>query len=219
MLSIRQRAISTVGVVDDNQKARQSRGLLLADAGLNMFDMAGPLVSVASARQLLSPACDAFICDHHLNTNANYAQFLGAELVAHAVSEGLPAILCTRYMVAEVLDIRRHLPMIPVLLSPQDLGEPDDLRSALEICVDEIEGDVLPERRAWRTQIVVEDVADDGTFIADFPGWDTGQFIRFRLADVPEELRDSIRVGFRTFVSANLGEERPERFFVVRWQV
>lgn len=218
MLNIRDRTISTIGVVDDSQKARQSRGLLLADAGLNTLDIAGPLESVAYARELLSPACEAFICDHHLNTNANYAQFLGAELVAHAVSEGLPAILCTRYMVAEVLDIRRHLPMIPALLSPQDLSEPDDLQGALKVCIDEMEGDVLPERRAWRAQIVVEDIADDGTFVADFPGWDTGQFIRFRNSDVPEEMRDSIRVGFRTFVLANLGEERPERFCVTRWQ-
>ena len=219
MLNIRHHPISTIGVVDDSQRARQSRGLLLADAGLEMFDVVGPLPSVISTRQLLSPACEAVICDHHLNTNANYAHFLGAELVAHSVSKGLPAVLCTRYMVAEILDIRRHLPMIPSLLSPQELCSPEDLEIALETCIGEMEGDILPERRVWRAQVVIEDVADDGTFIAAFPGWDTGQCIRFRHVDVPKSLRDLIRIGFRTYVEANLGEERPERLFVTRWQV
>ena len=218
MLNVRDRAISTVGVVDDKHQARQSRGLLLSDSGLTMLDMPGPLESVEAARQHLARSCQALICDHHLNTNTNYAPFLGAELVAQAVAVGLPAILCTRYMAPEILDIRPYLPQIPVFISPQQLRDPDDLLRALEVCVDEILGEVLPERRVWRAQIVVEDVADDDTFIAAVPGWDTGQVIRLRRTDVPESLRDSICADFRTFVKANLGEERPERFFVTDWQ-
>lgn len=218
MLTIRDRELSTIGVVDDNVKARQSRNLLISDSNLDTYDVAGPLTSVAEVAERLARSCDAVICDHHLNANAIYASFLGAELVAQAVRDGLPAVLCTRYMTTEIVDIRPHLPYIPVFVSPRQLRDPVDLRDALDTCIGEMSGEVVPERRLWRAQIVIEELAESDTFIASVPGWDTGQVIQLRRSDVPESLRASIAVGFRTFVRANLDEERPEHFFVTDWR-
>lgn len=218
LLRIRDRTIDTVAVIDDDEQARQTRGYLLSDMGVKMLNIAGPLDTVENANAQLATSCEAFICDHHLRTHAGYAEFLGAELVAHAISTHMPAILCTRYSFSEATSIRPLLPNIPVLLSPGDLGDPSDLEDALDRCIAEIEGEFVAERRRWRTQLVVEDVGTDGTFFAAFPGWDADEVIRLRHTDVPDRLRKSIKIGFRTHVKANLGEERPERFFVSDWQ-
>lgn len=217
MLTIRDHSISTIGVVDDSQQARQARRLLVRDSGFEMYDESGPLLSSSDAAYDLATHCQALICDHHLNTNAHYASFLGAELVARAVQSGLPSILCTRYINADIVDIRPYLPQIPVVISPQQLRDPDDLRHVLDTCIAEMNGDIAPERRRWRAQLVVEEIADNDIFFASIPGWDTDQVIRLRRTDVPGSIRDAICVGFRTYVRANLGEERPERFFVTDW--
>ena len=218
MWQIRSRCIATVAVVDDDAGSRESLGWLLSDAGLEIHELTGPLSTVDEESAALPGAAHAVICDHNLSARANYATFAGAELVASATKHGFPAILCTRYAATDILIIRPLLPYIPVLLPPNELREPEELHDAFVDCVAELAGDVPPERKPWRTQLVVEQVDDtDRTFCVSLPAWDIDQVVRLRLDDVPADLRRAIKIGFRSYAMANIGADRTDRLFVKEW--
>lgn len=215
MLSVGSQQIQTVAVVDDDENSRQSLGWPLEDADLAMHPVDGPLSDIPETCAMIRNTAQALICDHHLSGSSNYATFSGAELVAASILQGMPSVLCTRYAAADILAIRPFLAHIPVLLPPNRLNEPDDLHRALADCIAELDGRVPPERKPWRTQLVVERIDDgDDTFYATLPAWQTDQAIRMRLSDVPDDLRSDVRIGFRFHAMANIGEERPERLFV-----
>lgn len=218
MWQIGSHSIATVAVVDDDAGSRESLGWLLSDAGLEMHELKGPLSTVNKECAALPKAAHAVICDHNLSARANYATFAGAELVASVTMHGFPAILCTRYAATDILAIRPLLPYIPVLLPPNELREPEELHDALVECVAELAGNILPERKPWRTQVVVEQVDNtDRTFCVSLPAWEIDQVVRLRLEDVPEDLRDDIKIGYRSYAMANIGTDRMDRLYIREW--
>lgn len=212
MWKIGQRTISSVAVVDDNTESRKSIGWILSDSDLEMEELDGPLGDISDTQSRVYAEASALICDHDLSVS-NYASFKGAELVAECVKSGSLAILCTRFIRSDIDEIRSLLRYIPVVRRPDELNEPDELYESFALCAEELDGNVPPDRKRWRAQIVVE--RKEGTYFdVSVPSWQLEETIRLRLEDIPLEIRPEIRIGFRTHVWANLDAQRSSQFFI-----
>jgi hypothetical protein len=210
--------VRRIGLIDDEPGSRQSLGWVVNDASLEPVPYEGPLPSIDECLTMIASSSDALVCDHHLRVT-NYADFNGAELVARNIGLGHLSILCTRYTGTDIELIRPFLPQIPVLVRPDELNEPDELLAALTECALELSGEIAPERKTWRTQVVVERIElDESTVDFSVPAWTIEETVRYRKADLPGDLFARLAVGFRCYARVNLGAESPERLFVHRWE-
>ena len=212
MWNIRQRMVSSVAVVDDDTESRKSIGWTLSDSHLEMKEFSGPLDNILETKDRINSEASALICDHYLSVS-NYANFQGAELVAECIRSGSLAILCTRFIRPDIDDIRSLLPYIPVVRRPDELNEPDELYEAFVLCAEELDGNLPPDRKRWRAQIVVER-KEGAYFDVSIPSWELEETIRLRLEDIPPEMKSKMRIGFRTHVWANLDAKTSTQFFI-----
>lgn len=212
--------IETVAIVDDESKSRSSLSMCVEDSPFHPCEIDGPLREIQNAHQLIASKAQGCICDHQLQSPARYADFSGAELAAWNNQHGLPSLLCTRFLGTDTQMplIRAYLQHIPVLRKPDQLEEPEQIREAFGVCVRELSGSFTPERRSWRTQLVVEELdRKDQTISVSLPAWQVDGAIRIRMGDVPHDLLCSIGIGSRTFVRANIGAEDQELLYI-DWQ-
>ncbi len=217
MLELGGRRIETVAIVDDDPKSRDSLAMCVDDSPIKPFPLGGPLGSIEAVYRLIQSEAQGCICDHQLQTRGPYARFSGAELAAWNNRHGLPSVLCTRFIESDTQMplIRGYLKDLPVLRRPEQLEEPEHILEALEVCVAELSGSLTPERRSWRTQVVVEQLdAMDRTLSVSLPAWQVDDPVRVRIDDVPAGLRDRLKIGFWTFVRANVGESQPELLYI-----
>ena len=217
MLVLGGRQIETIAIVDDDPTSRVSLAMCVDDSPVNSYPLAGPLGDVEAAHRLIESQAQGCICDHQLQTSGPYAGFSGAELAAWNNRHDLPSILCTRFVGsdAQMPLIRGFLKYLPVLVRPEQLEEPEHVIKALEACASELSGSFSPERRSWRSQIVVEELdVSDRTVLVSLPAWQVDGPIRIRITDIPQSLRGKIRVGYWTFVRANIGATQPELLYI-----
>jgi CheY-like chemotaxis protein len=80
-LTIGNRTINRVLVVDDNQDVRKDYGYSIEDLGLEPVYETGPLQSLDESLKQMSKKADALVCDYHLRIK-NFSQFNGDQLVA-----------------------------------------------------------------------------------------------------------------------------------------
>ena len=218
MLEIGGRQIETVAIVDDDTHSRASLMMCVNDSQLNSYPVDGPLEDVDMAHQLIASEAQVCICDHQLQTQGHYAHFSGAQLAALNNRHNLPSILCTRYLDSQMLFIRGYLKNLPVLRRPEQLEEPEDIVHALEACASELSGSFTPERRSWRTQVVVEQLdRNDRTVSVSLPAWQLDDPVRVRIDDIPRSLHDKLKIGHRMFGRANIGATQPELLYI-DWQ-
>jgi len=87
--------------------------------------------------------------------------------------------------------------------------------------VNELAGDVQPNRRLWRTLVRIEAVGQDaGThfFLAVVPGWDSSRSIRLSFQEVPEHIRAHLKPGTRLHARVNIGAETLEELYFEDWE-
>ncbi|RPF25998.1 hypothetical protein [Georgenia muralis] len=206
-----------VVIVDDDPNVRRAYALTVEDASLQAVQVDGPIDSLQGFVAGLEMKRAGAVCDFELGAR-NFAHFTGAELVSEWYKSGVPAVLCTRFEKAQLDRIRPYREWIPCLLTPSELN-PDSLMESLKVVAREIAGHYRQSRTAYRTLIrVVEiDPGDAGAFLFEMPGWSTDIILRFRLADLPRDLRGQIAPGFCTHVRANLGAEKFEDLYFTDW--
>lgn len=217
MLDVGGNRIETVAIVDDDSASRASLAMCVNASPASTFLVDGPLMEVISAHRLIRSEAQGCICDHQLQAKGLYARFSGAELAAWNNRHDLPSILCTQYFGsdAQMPHIRGYLKHLPVLCTPEQLQEPEDIVEAFETCVSELIGEFIPERRSWRTQVVVEELdGKDRTVSVSLPAWQVDDSIRVRVEDVPENLQNELRIGYRRFVRANIGTTQSELLYI-----
>ncbi len=210
----------TVAIVDDDPTSRDSLAMCVDAGPVDSFSVVGPLTALITAHELIESEAQGCICDHQLQAKGPYAYFSGAELAAWNNQHDLPSILCTQYLGsdAQMPLIRGFLKDLPVLRKPEQLEEPEEIVEAFGDCVSELRGSFRPERRSWRTQVVVEQIdRNDRTVSVSLPAWQVDDPVRVRIDDVPEPLRDSLRIGHRMFTRANIGAIQPELLYI-DWQ-
>lgn len=207
------RRIENVAVVDDvpSNRATLAAELRLQQFSPRVFD--GPYHSIPELVAHVSTNADAVICD--FNFTDNYVHGNGAEAVSSWYDIAFPAILTTAYKINQSVDIRRVRDKIPVIM---EQAEPEyEIERALEICIEEIEGNYLPERRPWRSLFRVVHVSgDERNRLVDIiiPGWDAHQAVTIPLELFPDEYHQYIAEGERFFAKINVGvENRDDLFF------
>ena len=221
MLEVLGYKIETVAIVDDDESSRASLAMCVGEAPVNPYPVEGPLAAgIEAAHRSIAAGAQGCICDHQLQTTGQYAFFSGAALAAWNNQHALPSILCTRFLGndSQMPIIRGFLKHLPVLRRPEQLEEPDQIVEALTACASELGGSFAPHRRSWRTQVVVEHVdPNDRTVSLSLPAWQVDDPVRVQINDIPSHLHEMMKIGYRTFVRANIGEIQQE-FLYIDWQ-
>ncbi len=210
--------LKRVAVIDDEPDVRASYSDFLEDLDLDPIDEAGPLDPLNLFVEKSLQRSDAAICDYRMRVS-DYAGFDGAQLVSEYYRNRFPALLCTRFEEAsdEIRPYRKH---IPILLSWEDLMDPDTLRWSFERVVAELLGKIPPSRRPWRTLVHVYDVDRERGFVHIFlPGWDPHRGLRLRIKDIPEDVQPHLEDDYRLCAHVNIGAERAEDLFFDRWEI
>lgn len=203
-----------VALVDDDPTAADMMSVLLEDAGYEAIGVQPPIESIDGAIAQIRSVAGAAICDHRLSPQG-LANFSGAELVAQLYASDFPAVLISQFWITDQnVSIRKHRSKIPVFLSRNEVG-PDQLADAFRICVEEINGNPLPQRKAWRTLVrVVAKYTEGGEDVLDaiIPGWRPNEAVRFpaellgpHRCKLPAESSD--RLELRFFARVNIGAE------------
>ena len=216
-LTIEEKKISRVLIVDDDLAARDGYGYPVEELDLEPIMVPGPINTpesfVAEARQ----SAHAVVCDYHLRKH-NYASFDGDILVAECYKVGIPGILCTTFTDVDVMIRRDCLRFIPALLktnSPEPGALVDAWRKALREMCDTFH----PTRKPWRTLVRVAEVDDDGGYLyAIVPSWSPHHKIRVYMDNLPSEIHHLVKPGKRFHAQVNTGAESHEDLFFVSWE-
>ena len=203
-----------IALVDDDPIAAATLSVLLEDAGYEAVEVESPLESIESAIAQISRVATAAVCDHRLSPRG-LAHFSGAELVAQLYAIKFPAVLISQFFkIDQNVSIRKYRSRIPILLARDEAG-PDQLADAIRVCTDEISGQLLPQRKGWRTLIrLVAKDTEGGEDVVDaiIPGWRTDEAVRFpakllgpHKSALPEGRSE--RLELRFFAKVNIGAE------------
>ena len=220
-LTINDRTIRRVRIVDDEPSVRNAYELSVEDLDLEPVQAEGPLLDLVHFIDETMEVADAAILDHQLRVS-NYADFDGAETVAKLYQRQFPAVLCTTYGEAKIDEMRRYRRYIPVLLNPDEL-EPESLVRGFEQCVQEFSNHYQPSRKPWRTLLRVETEGQEksewaGFFFVVIPAWDPHIKIRLRRNDLPCIIQKRIAPGARFHAHVNIGAETHEELFFENWE-
>jgi hypothetical protein len=219
MLTVADKTVSTVGIVDDDPSARQGFGWTLQDANVDAVEENGPLGQLNEFVTRASRRFDAVLCDHHLKIR-NYSTFDGAQLAAALNQAHIPTVLCTRWEDAHLDLIRPYRDRVPALIQWEDL-DPDAFVDALALTIRELNGEFTSQRRPWRTQVHIADVGVDEQhefFFVDLPGWISDKVIRLRKVDLGEGLAAQLRVDARWHARVNIGAEDSWELYFRDWE-
>lgn len=135
-------------------------------------------------------------------------------MVAELTRTEVPAILITQFPMDFDVSIRKWRHLIPVLLKRDDADD-GRIRSSLEYCVREIQGEPASTRRPHRSLVrVVELLQEAGEDVIDayVPSWNPHQAVRFPKA-LLGSLADQVAAGSRVYAQVNVGALSPEDLF------
>jgi len=213
--------IGRVAIIDDDARVRGVYEYTVQDLDLRAVNEVGPLGTINEFSPLAASHAEAAICDHHLQVS-NYARFNGAELVAHFYERKFPAILCTKWEEAAIVEMRRFRRNIPVLLKPDEL-DPDAFISGIAQCVEEFGGVYVPQRRPWRSLIRVEDfdsaeTADRRVYVV-VSEWDSDTVVSLLAMDLPPPVRAELGKRQRFHARVNAGATTSHELYFSDWEI
>ena len=216
---------SQVAVIDDDADYALSTAGIVEEASLVPSIISEAEAGFKRPHQLLNfvqaSDCTAVICDHRLSPKG-LASFTGAEFVANAFDNSLPAVLLSTFAAIDGdTTIKLHRARIPSLITREDL-DPHKIMDGLQRSESELAGNVTPERRPWRTLVRIESVSkkvEAPAADAIVHTWKPLQAVRFPLEVIEEEsirqfLMDNDSWPVRLFAEVNVGcNEANDLFF------
>jgi hypothetical protein len=162
------------------------------------------------------------ICDVQLSNLHPGMQFHGAQLVANLVAQHrVPCVLTTGFVQDVGMLVRPHRHLIPVLLTRQEIEDPEALVEGFSRCRNEIDHGPDAERRTRRVPLFIERVGHFETGIAldaRVGGWAHKTPMRFPADMLGDEYTSKERaaelVGKVFFARVNLGAEQEHDLFL-----
>ncbi|MEQ1947243.1 MAG: hypothetical protein ABL995_08640 [Bryobacteraceae bacterium] len=221
-ITIAKRSIQKISIIDDQAPVRESYELSVEDLGLESVSESGPLdEELPNCVKAVSQRADAAICDYNLKVKA-YSSFNGAELAAEFYKMQFPAVLCTKWHTAVIDEMRQYLRFIPSLIDPSKL-DPTTIKTGIESCIREFDGDYRPVRRPWRALVRVEDIrkTDQGSEYAYVvvPAWNSNEVVKLPANLIPPEILKKLSAGSRLHAKVNLGAAGNEELFFEAWEL
>ena len=213
-MQIHDRVISRALIVDDDPAARESYEYAIEELELQPHPIEGPLDDITSFIATIRPS-DVLLCDYHLKQHS-YASCDGDQLIAECYKANVPGVLCTTFTDAVLR--RDRLRYIPGLIKTGN-PEPDDLLSAWDRCLSELDGNFEPWRHPWRTLVRVAEVDHERQFVyVIVPPWDVRRKISIDMDGLPQEIRDRVEPDRRFHALVNTGAESYEDLFFDNWE-
>lgn len=209
--------IKRVGVIDDGEDSRNTYALMVEDANLEPVLQNDSVTDLSNYLDSINEKFDALVTDHHLRKVMSYFPIDGAELAAHCYNQHIPSILVTKYEQPEILEIRKFRERLPVVLTPDEYNV-DSLIAGLEKCINEFQGNISTERKAWRTLVRIDDVKDGNNVYLIIPGWNSQQAISLNMNNLPVDLQTKIKPDMRFFAKVNIGNENANELFIKDWE-
>lgn len=191
--------LDSITIIDDDSETAEVVSDLIGDLGLNLeinLITNGPYDAPEQLIELIKQkgGRPGIVCDHRLQ-HQGLAAFYGSELLAKFYNEGIPGVLVTQFSEVDAdTSIREYRKWLPTMIDRESITS-DSLISGLVICQDEINGDLLVNRRAHRTLVnIVKITNEDGQLVADafIPGWSPRHAVRFPLSSIKDDVRQSI---------------------------
>jgi hypothetical protein len=215
---IANRIITKIAIIDDQADVRESYEPSVEDLGAESVSEAGPLEPLPDCVKSVRNKTDAAICDYNLRVKA-YSTFNGAELAAEFYRASFPAVLCTKWHKAVIDEMRQYRRYIPAMIDPSSLS-PSSIRTGIESCVHEFEGEFAPIRRPWRTLVRVEgvqmnEIGNMYVYVV-VPAWNSNEVIKLPFNIIPKGF--DISVGCRFHANVNIGATGNEELYFEQWE-
>lgn len=212
-----------VAVLDDDADQAKTVKFQLEDVGINplIVDL-DEVPTLERAIGVVNERAEAVICDVQLNNLHPGMQFHGAQLVADLVADhGVPCVLTTGFVQDVGMLVRPHRHLIPVLLTREEIEDPDVLVEGFSRCRNEIDHGPDSERRTRRVPLFIERVGLFETGVAldaRVGGWVHKTPMRFPATMLGGEYATKEHaaelVGKVFFARVNLGAEREPDLFL-----
>lgn len=225
---IRDREISTIGLIDDDDNVRRGYRYSTDDLDLDAAEILGPIREIEPVVAESTSRFDAVICDYNLKTK-NYSFVNGDELCVQFYRRRLPTVLCTRFDGSLPLAIRKHRRYIPVVIAPVDLNG-ELLVESLEVCIDEFEGRFIKGRQPHRALLRIEGgdvIGATRSVLLNMvvPSWNSAHMFTMEIdssaGEAYELALNSVNSGevARMFADVNLDAESVDDLFVSEWRL
>lgn len=216
-LKIRGRTLNRIAIVDDFQQVREGYAESIQDLEVEpklISKIGGPIKDTWNA---VFGDCDAIITDLKLKSSG-YSPENGGALAMEGRLRSIPTVLCTSCPDVSPLITRHERRYIASILASASF-ELEDVIHGFELALAEIDGDYLPERRPWRTQIeVVERDKDADYLILSVIGRSPDETVKVYLDEFPAELRSDLKTGKLLHAVVNVGADSPEDLYFVEWE-
>lgn len=214
-LSLADRGIERVSLVDDDSDTRDSWEWTVEDLGAKPQQVSGFLSEIDDVLKSLDPKRDAVLCDYQMS-GRQYASFTGDVLAAECYRRGIAVVLCSTYLDATFTIPRFRRRLIPAVIRATNL-DPDTLRSGFLRCVEEFHGTFAPSRRASRAQVKIVDIHEKTAYV-NVPSRNSAK-IPILIDELPAAIQSVIEVGKRLHAIVNVGAERDQDLYFDDWTV
>lgn len=215
-ITIDNKIINNVCIIDDNADARYVWSLVIVDSKLNPIQQDKRVTNINDYIPILQKF-DAIVTDHHLKTG-NYFPVNGAEIVSMCYDFKIPSILVTRYDDENIMDeVHRYRDKIPVILT-QENYDTDTLRHGLEICINEFNGKLIQERKLWRTYIRADDVDKTHAYLS-IPAWNPHKIVSINRNLIPHKVSEKLQPDTKLFAQVNIGASDAIDLYFKNWEL
>jgi len=218
LLTINDKPIKRVAVINDTPSAREEMAENIFDAGLEPVIQSSRQNSIDECIATVTSQAEAAILEHHLKSD-HYANFMGAEAVARLYRQRFPSLLVTAWADADIDNIRLFRRYIPVLVETSHANS-EILTQGFKQCLNEFENCYSPDRKPWRTIIRIEDIERVQAMVyALVPGWDPHKIVKFPLSLIPENLQPNLEAEPHLFAKVNIGAAYHDELYFTEFEV
>lgn len=208
--SILDPGIKKIAIIDDEEDWAKLTAMRIRRLGVEPIIIKGNFQQVHElVDRVLDSGAHAAICDNCLQQK-NFAEFYGAESVAQWYDRKLPSVLCTQYLDQDNIEIRQYLSRIPRVLKKTEASSEEAIVSCLNFCLEELQGEISPERQTCRTLVKVKRITDSGSKrVMDVivPSWDLNDTVRLPMSWLHADIEKHVTEGTRLFAWVNTGAE------------
>lgn len=206
-----------IAVVEDNDDTRETLCSLARKGGMEPLRYGdGEPEELQAIVERICSSADYALTDLRLRDGWD-VDFDGAVLASELYKKGIPTVVVSEFTDDDAVTVLRpHRRYLPSVLQAGAVTVPEAIRGPLELCRQELAGDVPRNRRAWRAVIRVERVvAQQGDILLQvvIPEWDLVTRVGLPLSMLPAHMQRRATEGKRLVAMVNTDAETADEIF------